>query len=84
MYIVEDETFERARSILSCLASELTGQQDSRIQPPVDLQGLIRRSTDVDLPENGEAAYVNSIADRLQRSYPIEQLFPRKRRSDKA
>jgi len=84
MYSVEDETFQGARSILSSLARELTGQKESGIQRPVDLQELVRRSAHVDLPEDGEAAYIRSIADRLERTYPIDELFPRKRRADHA
>ncbi len=82
MYSVEDETFQRARSILSSLARELAGQQESGIQRPVDLQDLVRRSAKVDLPEGGEADYLNSVAETLERMYPIDELFPRKRRAD--
>jgi predicted Ser/Thr protein kinase len=84
MYTVEDETFERARFILSTLAREISGQHKSGIRRPVDLHELVRRSAQTHLPEDGEADYLNSIADRLERSYPIDQLFPRRRRSDKA
>jgi hypothetical protein len=81
MYVVEDETFQRARSVVSSLASELTGQEESGVKRPVDLRELIRRSADVHLPEGGEAEYLHSIAEKLQRTFPIEELFPRKRRT---
>jgi len=84
MYIVEDELFRRARSILSVLASELTSQPESATRRPVDLGDLVRRSADVDLPEDGEADYLRAIAGELERMFPIEDLFPRKRRTDRA
>lgn len=79
MYAVEDETFQQARSILSTLARELTGQEASGSRRPVDLQQLVRRSADVEVPNDGEAAYASSIADSLERMFPIDELFPRKR-----
>jgi len=81
MYIVEDETFLRARSILSALAMELTGQHEPGSGGPVDLRGLVRRSARIDLPEGGETDYLASIADKLERTFPIDELFPRKRRA---
>jgi hypothetical protein len=81
MYVVEDETFQRARAVLSALARELNGQKEAGIRRPADLHELVRRSTDVDLPEDGEADYLHAIADKLERTFPIEELFPRKRRA---
>lgn len=81
MYSVEDETFQRARAILSALASELSGQASSGLRRPVDVRALIRRSAPVDLPEDGETDYLRSLSDGLERSYPIAELFPRRRRA---
>ena len=81
MYVVDDETFLRARPILAALAREMTEQSESGVRRPVDLRELVRRSAPADLPDDGEAAYVRSIADRLERTFPIEELFPRKRRT---
>jgi hypothetical protein len=81
MYAVDDATFQAARSILVALASELAGQQESGSRRPVDAQALVRSAAGVDLPEGGEAAYLGAIADGLQRMFPIEELFPRKRRT---
>ncbi len=80
MYVVEDETFRRARSVISALARELNGQHDSGVRRPVDLQELVRQSAG-DLPDDGEANFLSSIADDLARLFPIEELFPRKRRA---
>lgn len=81
MYVVEDETFRQARSILSSLAKELTDEEESGSRHPIDLQELIRRSAEVDLPAGGEAEYLSSVAGSLERMFPIEELFPRKRRA---
>ena len=81
MYVVEDETFRQARAILSALAKELTEGEDSGSDSPIDLQALIQRSAGVDLPAGGEAAYVSSVSAALERLFPIEELFPRKRRA---
>ncbi|MEX0626578.1 MAG: hypothetical protein WD402_08535 [Chloroflexota bacterium] len=81
MYTVDDETFVQARAILSALAREVEAQQASGSRQPVDLQDLVRRSTTDDLPPHGEADYLHSIADRLERSFPISDLFPRRRRA---
>jgi len=81
MYIVEDETFRQARSILSALAKGLTEGEDSESDSPIDLTELIQRSAGVDLPAGGEAAYVSSVSAALERLFPIEELFPRKRRA---
>jgi hypothetical protein len=81
MYAVENAMFQQARSIVASLAKELTSQQEAGIRRPADLHELVRRSTDVDLPEDGEADYLHAIADKLERTFPIEELFPRKRRT---
>jgi hypothetical protein len=81
MYAVEDETFQRARSLVSTLAKELAGQKGSGSKSSVDLWELVRRSAAADLPEGGESDYVVAIADSLARLFPIEKLFPRKRRA---
>jgi hypothetical protein len=81
MYIVEDETFRQARSILAALARELTAREESGSGSPIDLLALIQRSAGVDLPAGGEAAYVSSVSAALERLFPIEELFPRKRRA---
>jgi hypothetical protein len=80
MYAVDDETFRRARSVISALARELNRQHDSGVRRPLDVHGLVRQSAG-DLPENGEATYLSSIADDLARLFPIEELFPRKPRT---
>ena len=81
MYIVEDETFRQARSILAALAKELTDRDESGSDSPIDVTELIRRSAEADLPAGGEAAYVSSVSAALERLFPIEELFPRKRRA---
>jgi hypothetical protein len=83
MYTVEDETFVEARAIVSALAGELAAQRASGSRHPVDLHDLVRRSTD-HLPEGGETAYLVAIADRLEKSFPISELFPRRRRADRS
>jgi hypothetical protein len=81
MYAVEDETFQRARSVISALARELDDQKDSDARRPADLHQLVRRSADVQLRPDGEAHYLRSIADDLARLFSIEELFPGKRRA---
>ena len=81
MYVVEDETFRQARSILAALAKGLTAREESGAGSPIDVHALIRRSAGVDLPAGGEAAYVSSVSAALERLFPIEELFPRKRRA---
>jgi len=81
MYTVEDETFQRARAIVSALSRELTSQQAAGTRLPVDLHELIRRSAVKDLAVDGEAEYLHALADRLERSFPIDELFPRRRRA---
>jgi hypothetical protein len=81
MYTVEDETFQQARSILVALARELDAQQAAGSRRPVDLHDLVRRSARGDLPESGEADHLHALAEKLQKSFPISELFPRKRRS---
>ena len=80
MYTVEDETFVQARAIISALASELMGQHESGSSHPVDLDELVRTAAD-SLPPGNEAEYARGIADRLEKSYPINELFPRRRRA---
>ena len=84
MYTVEDETFRRARTIISALSGELSSQRASGSPHPVDLQELIRRAAATRLPEGGEADYLHAIADRLEKSFPIEELFPRRRKTGSA
>lgn len=81
MYVVEDETFRQARALLSALATELRDHDPSGADAPIDLQALIRRSAGGDLSAGGEAAYVASIARSLERLFPVEELFPRRRRA---
>ncbi len=80
MYVVDDVTFRQARSIIISLAQELSGQEGSRSAAPVDLRELVRQSAELDLPAGGEAAYLSAVAGSLERLFPIEELFPRKRR----
>ena len=81
MYVVEDKTFNRARSVVTAISRELSGQAASGSRLPVDLQELVRRSADADVPENGEADYLASLATDLARLFPLDELFPRKRRA---
>lgn len=80
MYAVDNETFQRARSIVSALSQELVAQEDAAVRRPVDPRLLIRRSADVDLPEDGEVAYLAGLVADLARLFPVEELFPRRRR----
>ena len=84
MYTVEDETFIKARAILSALARELDAQHAPGSRHPVDLHELIRRAAPAGLTPGGEADYAHEIADRLEKSFPIAELFPRKRRARNA
>lgn len=79
MYTVDDKTFQRARSVISVIANELSEQRESGIHRPVDLQALVRRSSPDDLPADGEADYLASLATPLERSFPIGELFPHRR-----
>jgi hypothetical protein len=79
MYTVEDDLFVQARAILSSLARELDAQEATGSPQPVDVRAVIRQAA-ADLESGGEAAYLRAIADRLERSFPISELFPRKRR----
>jgi hypothetical protein len=81
MYAVEDETFQRARFIVSALAEELTSQEVAGSRRPVDLHELVRRSASDELPVGGEAEYLADLAAQLQRLFSIEEMFPRKRRA---
>jgi len=82
MYVVDDETFRRTRSIVASLADALAAPVDAGTVP-TDLRALVRR-TAVDLPVGGEAAWVADLRDALGRLFPIEEMFPRKRRSGRA
>jgi hypothetical protein len=84
MYTVEDETFRPARAIISELSRELSSQRASGSPRPIDLQELVRRAATAGLPEGGEADYLHAIADRLEKTFPIEELFPRRRKSGSA
>jgi hypothetical protein len=77
MYLVEDEPFQQARSIISALAKELGEQEASRFGRPVDLRKVIRHSAGADLPVGGEGEFLSAIAERLEKSYPFEALLPR-------
>ena len=81
MYAVEDELFQQARFILAILARELISQRESGVRRRVDLQELVRRSADADLPKDGEADYLHSLTAKLERTFPVEELFPRGRRA---
>ena len=83
MFTVEDETFRQARAIVSMIAAELVNQRESGSSRPVDLGALIRSAAPTVLV-GSESEYVRGIAERLQKSFPIEELFPRKRRRGSA
>ena len=83
MYVIEDETFQRARSILIALARELAAQEQAGIRRPVELLEIVRRSAGGDLPTDGALAFLRSTVDRLEKSFPIDELFPRRRRGGK-
>jgi hypothetical protein len=83
MYTVEDETFRQARSIVAAVAAVLSGQSGSGPAHPVDLRELIR-SAAPSVPVGGEAEHVRAIAEGLAKSFPIEELFPRKRQRGSA
>ena len=78
MYLVEDETFEQARSIVSLLAKELAEQGVSRFGRPVDIRKLIRHSALRELPVGGEAEYLSAVAEKLEKTFTAEALFPHK------
>jgi hypothetical protein len=81
MYTVEDETFRQARAIVSAVAAELSGQHES--EAPVDLRALIRSAAPA-VRVGEETEYVRAIAEKLEKTFPIEELFPRKRRRGSA
>jgi hypothetical protein len=81
MYTVEDDLFQRARSVIASLARELTAQKTAGATHLLDLHALVRRSTNDELPAGGEADYLQSIAEGLARSFPISELFPRRHRT---
>jgi hypothetical protein len=81
MYTVEDETFRQARAIVSAVAAGLSDQRESGF--PVDLRALIRSAAPA-VPVGEETEYVRAIAEKLEKSFPIDELFPRKRRRGSA
>ena len=79
MYTVEDELFVQARGLLHELAAELRAQEASGEMAPIHVRSLIRRATaeaPAPVAEGEEAAYLGSIADRLDSYFPIDKLFP--------
>jgi hypothetical protein len=42
MYTVEDELFQRTRSLVASLSGELSAQRDGGVRRPVDLRDLVR------------------------------------------
>jgi len=76
MYLVEDETFRQARSLVSMLAKELAEQEASRFGRPIDLRRLVRHSAIGELPVGGEGEYLTAIADELEKALPVEGLIP--------
>jgi hypothetical protein len=76
MYLVEDETFRQARSLVSILAKELAEQEASRFGRPIDLRKLVRHAASGELPVGGEGEYLTAIADELEKSLPVEGLIP--------
>jgi hypothetical protein len=81
MYLVEDDTFERARAIVSTLANELAEQETLRFGRPIDLRKVIRHAAGADLPAGGEAEYLSAIANKLEKTFSAGALFPHKRGS---
>ena len=79
MFTLEDELMLQARAVLSALAAELRAQEAAGEMAPVHVRTLIRGSAPTDVVEGEEVAYLGSIADRLERLYPIADLFPSKR-----
>jgi hypothetical protein len=78
MYLVEDETFRQARSLVSMLAKELAEQEASRFGRPIDLRKVVRHAALGELPVGGEGKYLAAIADELEKSLPVEALIPPK------
>jgi hypothetical protein len=79
MFTLEDELMLQARAVLTALAAELRAQEAAGDMAPVHVRALIRRSAPAEVIEGEEVAYLGSIADRLERLYPIADLFPSKR-----
>ena len=79
MYTVEDELMDQARAVLAALATELRAQEAAGEMAPVHVRSLIRGAAAGAVAEGEEVAYLASIADRLERLYPIADLFPSKR-----
>ena len=72
MYTVEDETFRRARGIVSALSRELTSQEASGSSHAVDLRELVRSAADSGQP-GGEAEYYFRLAVKDQKELFIER-----------
>lgn len=81
MYAVDDEVFQQARAIVVTLAGELEAQRASGSRQAVDLHDLVRRSAPVAAPPDDEVAYLGALAERMQKTFPVEELFPRRRRA---
>ena len=79
MFTLEDELMLQARAVLTALAAELRAQEVAGEMAPVHVRSLIRGSAPTDVAEGEEVAYLGSIAERLERLYPIADLFPSKR-----
>ena len=79
MFTLEDELMVQARSVLSALAAELRVQEAAGEMAPIHVRSLIRASAPTDVAEGEEVAYLGSIANRLERLFPIADLFPSKR-----
>ncbi len=79
MFTLEDELMLQARAVLTALAADLRAQEAASEMAPVHVRSLIRRSAPTEVDEGGEVEYLGSIADRLERLYPIADLFPSKR-----
>ena len=79
MFTLEDDLMLQARAVLTALAAELRAQEAAGEMAPVHVRALIRRSAGEAVAEGEEVAYLGSITDRLERLYPIADLFPSKR-----
>ncbi len=76
MYTVEDDLLLQARAVLSALASELRAQDVAGEMAQIHVRSLIRRSASTAVAEGEEIAHLGSIADRLERLFPIADMFP--------
>ena len=79
MFTLEDDLLLQARAVLAALATELRTQEAAGEMAPVHVRALIRGSAPEKVGEGEEVAYLGSIADQLERLYPIADLFPSKR-----